>query len=321
MSTLPDASGSLGSGTLDVGDGQRIFWEQAGSVDGVPAVYLHGGPGSGCQAGAWSYFTSDAFRVVMFDQRGCGRSRPRASEAEADLSTNTTAHQVTDIETLRVMLGIDRWIVVGVSWGVTLALVYAQSYPERVMALVLGAVTAGTRREIDWITRQMGRVFPREWDRLIELVPQVRDHGNIPAAYARLLASPIDADRDEAARRWCEWEDTHVSLMPGWEPDRRYQDPGTRMTIARLVTHYWAHDCFLEPDQILDRMHRIRDVPGWLIHGAHDISSPPDTAWRLHQAWPASTLTLLADAGHGGSGFGDAIRDALHQAHRLSRRS
>lgn len=211
VSTLPDASGSLGCGELDVGGGQRIFWEQVGSVDGVPAVYLHGGPGSGCQPSARRYFTSDPFRVVMFDQRGCGRSRPLASEAQADLSTNTTAHQMSDIETLRIRLGIERWIVVGVSWGATLALVYAQAYPERVIALVLGAVTAGTRREIDWITRQMGRVFPREWDRLIELVPDVRDHGNIPAAYAQLLASPIQADRNRAARRWCEWEDTRLA--------------------------------------------------------------------------------------------------------------
>ena len=306
---------------LDVGDGQRIFWEEVGSADGVPAVYLHGGPGSGSQPWARRYFESDPFRAVMFDQRGCGRSRPLASDVEVDLSTNTTARQVSDIERLRRALGIDRWIVVGVSWGVTLGLVYAQAHPERVTALVLGAVTAGTRREIDWITRDMGRVFPREWDRFVEFVPEVRDHGNIPAAYARLLASPVQADREEAARRWCDWEDTHVSLMPGWKPDPRYQDPVTRMTIARLVTHYWCNDCFLEPHQVQDGVDRLRHVPAWLIHGAHDISGPPDTAWRLHQAWPASTLTLLADAGHGGSGFGEAIRDALHQAHPLGRRS
>ena len=289
-------------GMLEVGDDQSIYWEIVGSPSGTPAVFLHGGPGSGTNPGSRCWFDPDGYRAVLFDQRGCGRSRPLASEPEVDLSANTTGHLIADIETLRDHLGVDRWVVVGVSWGVTLALAYAQRHPDRIRAMVLGAVTAGTRTETNWITHHMGRIFPRQWEQLVGAVP-VSERGDLAAAYARLLGSPVASVRHDAARRWCAWEDTHVSLMPGWAHDERYDDPTFRAVFARLVTHYWAHGCFLTDGEILAGMHRLAGIPGVLIHGRHDISSPFDTAWRLHRAWPASRLYVLDDAGHSGGGF------------------
>jgi proline iminopeptidase len=198
-----------------------------------------------------------------------------ASDGEADLSTNTTAHLIGDIERLREHLGIDRWVIVGVSWGVTLGLIYAQRHPERVMAMVLGVVTAGTRRETDWITRDMGRVFPREWEQFAGTVPAAERAGDLSAAYARLLADPDQQVRAQAARQWCAWEETHVSLAPGRAPDLSYGAPEFQLTFARLVTHYWSQGCFLEEGQILAHMHRLADIPAVLIHGRYDVSSPP----------------------------------------------
>lgn len=299
------------AGMLEVGDGHSVYWESVGNPQGVQAVFLHGGPGSGCSAGTRRLFSPQAYHAVLFDQRGCGRSRPLVSARPTDLSTNTTDHLVADIERLRQHLQIDRWVVVGVSWGVTLGLVYAQRYPERVRGMVLGAVTAGTRREIAWITRDMGRIFPREWERFAALVPQAERHGDLSAAYARLLDDPSPEIQAQAAQEWCRWEDTHVSLMPGWEPDPRFQDPAFQMIFARLVTHYWSHGCFLADGEILAGMHRLADIPAFLIHGRWDISGPLDTAWSLHRAWPKSKLHILDDAGHGGMGFSEAMTAAL----------
>ena len=300
------------SGLLDVGDGNRLYWELVGNPAAKPVVYLHGGPGSGAQIGARRYFDPTRYRALLFDQRGCGRSRPLASEPDADLSTNTTWQLVADIERLRTELGIERWVVSGISWGVTLALAYAQTHPERVTAMALGAVTSGSRRETDWITRDMGRVFPREWERFTELVPTAQRNGDLSAAYARLLAHPDPGNREAAARAWCAWEDTHVSLMPGWQPDARYADPAFRMVFARLVTHYWSHGCFLVDGQLLAGLDRLAEIPAVLVHGRYDVSSPLDTAWELHRNWPASRLVVVDDAGHGGGGFTSAFVGALN---------
>lgn len=298
-------------GMLAVGDGQSVYWETCGNPSGMPAVWLHGGPGSGCTAGTRRSFDPEAFRIVLFDQRGCGCSRPLASEPGTDLTTNTTAHLVADLEQLRRHLGIERWVVAGGSWGVTLALVYAQAHPERVRAMVLVAVTSGTRRETDWITRDMGRVFPQEWERFAAGVPAAERGGDLAAAYARLLADPDPAVREEAARRWCDWEDTHVKLMPGWATSERYRDPEFRAVFATLVTHYWSNGCFLEDEQVLRDMDRLAGIPAVLVHGRYDVSGPLDTAWHLHRAWPGSRLVVLEDAGHGGDSMGSELVQAL----------
>ena len=311
MAQLYPAIEPSSTGMLAVGDGHTLYWEEIGNPAGTPVVYLHGGPGSGCSPGSRRHFDPAAYRAVLFDQRGCGRSRPLASTPDADLSMNTTDRLVADIEALREHLGIDRWVVVGVSWGVTLGLVYAQRHPHRVRAMVLAAVTAGTRRETTWITRDMGRVFPREWEQFATLVPPAERDGDLAAAYARLLADPDPAVRERAALAWCQWEDTHVSLMPGWEPSPRYQDPEFRLIFARLVTHYWSHGCFLADGEVMAGMHRLADIPAVLIHGRWDVSGPLDTAWALHRVWPRSELQVLDDAGHGGVGFPAAMVAAL----------
>jgi proline iminopeptidase len=299
------------SGFLDVGDGHSLYWETVGNATGRPAVWLHGGPGSGSTVGIRRSFDPAAYRLVVFDQRGSGRSRPLADSAAADLSTNTTQHLVGDIERLREHLGIERWVVSGGSWGVTLALAYAQQHPQRVRAMVLAAVTSGTRRETDWITRDMRRVFPREWDELAAEVPESERDGDLSAAYARLLADPDPAVTERAALAWCRWEDTHVSLAPGATPHLRYADPTFRQVFARLVTHYWSNGCFLDATPILPAMDRIADIPGVLIHGRYDVSGPLDTAWDLHKVWPASRLVVCEDDGHGGAGMTAAMVDAL----------
>jgi proline iminopeptidase len=299
------------SGMLEVTDGNTLYWETVGNHDGTPAVYLHGGPGSGSPAWIRTYFDPAAYRTVLFDQRGCGRSEPLADTPDVDLTTNTTRHLVADIEALREHLGIERWVVFGISWGVTLALVYAQQHPDRVSAMVLAAVTAGTRTETDWITRGVGRVFPVEWETFANQVPVEERSGDLCAAYARLLASPDPAVRDAAARAWCTWEDTHVSLMPGWTPNERYEDPTFRSVFARMVTHYWSHGCFLADGHVLAGMPRLAEIPAVLIHGRYDVSGPADTALHLHRAWRTSRLVLLDDAGHGGGGFSAEIVSAL----------
>ena len=243
---------------------------------------------------------------------GCARTR-------AGLQTNTTGHLLADIERLREHLGVERWVVVGGSWGVTLALAYAQRQPDRVAAMVLAAVTSGTRRETDWITREMRRVFPREWDAFAAGVSPGERGGDLAAAYARLLADPDPVVVERAAAQWCGWEDTHVSLMPGWEPRLGYQDPTFRQVFARLVTHYWSNGCFLDDTPIAANMHRIADIPAVLIHGRYDVSSPLDTAWDLHRAWPPSRLVVLDEAGHGSADMTRAVVAALDSFRTLAR--
>jgi len=301
------------NGMLDVGDGHRVYWECCGNPDGKPAIYLHGGPGSGCTPAARRFFDPETFRVVLFDQRGSGRSRPLASEPGIDLSTNTTAHLIADIEQLRRRHGIGKWTVLGISWGTTLGLAYAQTHPQHVTALVLAAVGTDSRREIDWITRDVGRIFPQEWDRFSAAVPDRLRQLALADAYAILLFDPDPAVREHAAREWCRWEDAHVSLAPDHVPGMRYEDPGFRLQFARLVTHYWRNASFLSDGQLLRNAAVLNGIPGRLIHGRYDVSSPLETAWRLSQNWSTSQLQVIRDEGHGGSNFTVAITDALTQ--------
>jgi proline iminopeptidase len=301
------------NGMLDVGDGHLVYWECCGNPAGRPALYLHGGPGSGCSVGPRRFFDPNLYRVVLFDQRGCGRSLPLANGPDADLSTNTTAHLTADIEALRAMHCIDCWTILGLSWGTTLGLAYAQTFPRRVSALVLGFVTTTSRREVQWITEDVGRVFPREWERFAEAVPERLRHVRIVDAYASMLADTDPAVREHAAREWCIWEDAHVSLTPGHTPSPRYQDPVFRQRFARLVTHYWRNAAFLEEDQLIRDAARLNGIPGVLIHGRYDVSGPLATAWQLSRRWTTSRLHILDDAGHGGGQkFLPLVLDALN---------
>lgn len=299
------------SGMLDVGDGHQVYWECCGNPNGKPAIFLHGGPGSGCTPGQRRFFDPEAYRVVLFDQRGAGRSRPLASAPDADLSANTTAHLIADIEALREHHRVERWTILGTSWGSTLGLAYAQTHPQRVSALVLALVTTTCRREVEWLTHDVGRIFPSEWDRFAAAVPDSLRHLPLVDAYATLLFDSDPAVREHAAREWCAWEDAHVSLTPGHVPNPRYQNSEFRLRFARLVTHYWRNAAFLEENQLLRDAPVLNGIPGVLIHGRYDVSSPLETAWRLSQRWTTSELQVLDDAGHGG---GDSLLRAIVDA-------
>jgi proline iminopeptidase len=220
------------------------------------------------------------------------------------LATNTTNHLIADIELLRRRLGIERWLVYGGSWGSTLGLAYAETNPEHVSEIVLFSVVATTRREVEWITRDMRRFFPAQWARLRDGVPAAERDGSLVAAYARLLRDPDPAVREKAAKDWCDWEDTHVAVRSDHRPDPRYADPRFRMCFARLVTHYWEHAAWLEDGALIRGAARLSGIPGVLVHGRLDVSSPPDVAWELTQAWLDATLVLVDEAGHGSANLG-----------------
>ncbi|NES27639.1 prolyl aminopeptidase [Micromonospora terminaliae] len=299
-------------GRLDVGDGQRIHWETCGNPGGKPALVVHGGPGSGAGASWRRLFDPAAYRIVLFDQRGCGRSTPPASDPATDLSVNTTAHLLADMERLRAHLGVDRWLLCGASWGSSLSLAYAQRHPQRVTALVLFSVVANTRREIDWVTRDMGRIFPEEWARFRDGVPPAERDGDLSAAYARLVNDPDPQVRDQAARDWCAWEDVHVSLAGGYQASPRYADPVFRAGFTRLVTHYFSNLGFLPDGQLLRDAGKLAGIPGVLVQGRLDVSGPPDIAWQLTREWPDARLEIVESGGHGsGHGVGERVVAAL----------
>ena len=302
-------------GMLEVGDGNLVYWEVCGSPTGKPAVTFHGGPGSGCVPRWRRYFNPSAYRIVLFDQRGCGRSTPHASDPRVSLTYNTTRHLIDDIEQLREHLGIDRWLVVGGSWGSTLALAYAESFPERVSEMVLFSIAMTRHRDVRWVTRDTGRYFPEAWARFKDGVPAAERDGDLVAAYYQLLNDPDPAVCEKAARDWCRWEDTHVAARSDHRPDPRYDDPRFRMAFARLVTHYWHHAAFLEDGALLRDAGRLAAIPGVLVHGRMDISSPLDVPWQLSQVWPGSELVVIDDAGHGTGqpGMREAVTAAIER--------
>ncbi len=300
-------------GMLDVADAQRIYWECSGNPRGRPVLYLHGGPGSGCTPGNRRYFDPTIYKIVLTDQRGCGRSRPHVEKA-ADLEINTTAHLIGDLERLREHLSVDRWIVVGGSWGTTLGLAYAQTYPTRVAAMVLACVTTTSQREVRWATHDIGRLFPEQWERFASIAsagPSADE--SLVDVYAALAFSSDPELRELAAREWCAWEDTHVSLSPGYTPNRRFEDRAFRLLFTRLVTHYWRHAAFLSDDRLIHNASLLNGIPGILLHGRYDISSPLETVWRLHHAWRSSVLDIIDEAGHGGGTMAERIVEATNR--------
>lgn len=217
---------------------------------------------------------------------------------------------MSDLELLREYFSIERWAMLGISWGTTLALAYAQAFPQRVSALVLGCVTTTSRREVDWVTSGVGIIFPQQWERLRAHIPDSLKNERIVDAYAKLLVENDPRINAAAAAEWCTWEDAHVSLAPGYVPNPRFSDPEFRLRFARIVTHYWRHAAFLEEDQLVNNADSLNSVPGFLIHGRYDISSPLKTAWELHRRWKSSELRVVDD-GHGGSNLADGISMAL----------
>ncbi|GAA2691127.1 prolyl aminopeptidase [Nonomuraea recticatena] len=296
-------------GHLDTGDGNLVYWEVCGNPEGKPALVVHGGPGSGCTPGQRRSFDPERYRIVLFDQRNCGRSLPHASDPATDLSTNTTQHLIADMERLREHLGIDRWLLYGGSWGSTLMLAYAEAHPERVSEMVIVSVTMTRRSEIDWLYRGVGRFFPEQWQRFREGVPEAERDGDLLAAYARLMSDPDPAVRAKAAQDWTTWEDAVISLEVNGKPNA-YSDrpPASLLAFSRICAHYFSNGAWLEEGVLLREAHRLAGIPGVLIHGRFDLGGPLETAWQLAQAWPDSRLVVVDDSGHTGS---DTMREEI----------
>ena len=293
-------------GMLDVGDGNLVYWEVCGNADGKPALVVHGGPGSGCGTGTRRYFDPDRYRIVLFDQRGCGRSIPHASDPATDLSVNTTGHLLADMEQLREHVGVEGWLLYGGSWGSTLILAYAECHPERVTEIVIAGVTTTRRSEIDWLYRGVGRFFPDEWERFRAGVPAAERDGDLLGAYARLMDSPDASVREKAAAAWVAWEDIVVSQEPQGTPNPySSRPPAAQLAFVRVCAHYFSHGAWLEEEALLRDANRLAGIPGVLIHGRLDMSSPLATAWELARAWPDAELIVIPGSGHTGS---DAMR-------------
>jgi len=291
------------SGILTLDELHKMYWEESGNPDGIPVVFLHGGPGAGCMPIYRRFFDPETFRIILFDQRGAGRSQPTA-----ETRNNTTQHLVADMERLRQHLGIDRWLLFGGSWGSTLALVYGETHPERCLGFVLRGIFLGSRREIDWFLYCMGTFFPEAWRAfLAPIAPDERL--DILKAYHGRLISEDPAVNLPAARAWGRYESAcstlrhnpvNVSAMTG---DRAV------LALARLEAHYFINDLFLAENQILDGLHRIRHLPATLIHGRYDVICPIVTADELARAWPEAEYVIVGDAGH--SAMEPGIRSAL----------
>ena len=286
-------------GMLDVGDGNLVYWEACGNPRAKPAVVLHGGPGSGGSPWFRRLFDPHAYRIVLFDQRGCGRSQPHASYPETDLATNNTASLIADIELLREHVGVRRWLALGGSWGSTLALAYAEAFPDRITEMILFGVTTGRRSEFDWTFRGgMATFFPEQWERLRAAVPTAERDGDLVDAYHRLLNDPDAAVRQRAAEAWCLWE----SATPEWPPTQglaeRFRDPAYAMAFARIVTHYVRHNAWLEDGILLRGASALSKVPGVLVNGRFDFQAPLANAWELKRVWPRAELVVVDNAGH-----------------------
>ncbi|MFC4050094.1 prolyl aminopeptidase [Actinomadura syzygii] len=295
------------SGLLDVGGGNEIYWETCGNPDGKPAVFLHGGPGGGVLPDNRRFFDPTAYRIVLFDQRGCGRSRPHAGDPDVSLEHNTTRHLVADIERLREHLSVDRWLVFGGSWGSTLALSYAQAHPGRVTELVLRGIYLIRPADEEWGFAPTGlaHLFPAEWEAFSGAIPAAERH-DLLTAYGRRINDPDPAVRVPAARAFMDWELAANTLLPVPPPDL---DGATVLAFTRILHHYIVNGGFLPEGGLLAGVDRIRSVPAVVVNGRYDMKTPPDQAWDLHRAWPEAEFHIVEDAGHGGSEPG--IRDRL----------
>lgn len=301
------------SGLLDVGEGNQVFWEARGNPNGRPALAVHGGPGSGRSRGAHKGFDPDVFRIVSFDQRGCGDSMPSAADPATNMAHNTTEHLLADMEALRQYLGVQRWLLYGGSWASTLILAYAERHPDRVNGIVLVGVTMTRPREIDWLYHGLRLLLPIEWERFRAGVPAQDRDGNLIEAYRRLMENPDPAVRERAARDWCAWEDAAIAHETHGNPGQYSAKPdAAKLAFVRICTHYFANAAWLEDGQLLRNAARLKGIPGVLIHGRLDLSGPLLTTWELAQAWPDAELKIINDAGHTGSpAMRTAILDAI----------
>jgi proline iminopeptidase len=280
-------------GFLDVGDGHRLYYEECGNPAGKPVVFLHGGPGGGCTPNMRRFWNPDVYRIVLFDQRGSGRSTPHAS-----LENNSTWDLVNDIEILRAALAIDRWQVFGGSWGSTLALAYAQTHPERVTEIVLRGIFMLRKKEIDWFYQYgASELFPDRWQHFLAPIPK-SERGDMLNAYYRRLTSDDDEQRMAAARAWSTWEGSTSTLLPDEAMAAEFGADDIAAALARIECHYFVNNGFLSDNQLIDNIGRIRHIPGVIVQGRYDVVCPAVSAWELSRAWPEADLRIVADAGH-----------------------
>jgi proline iminopeptidase len=293
LRTLYPETEAYETGFLDTGDGHSIYYERSGTKGAKPAVFLHGGPGGGISPSHRRLFDPKLYDVLLFDQRGCGKSTPNAS-----LENNTTWHLVADIERLREKMGVDKWLVFGGSWGSTLALAYAEKYPERVTELVVRGIYMCTRPELEWFYQfGVSEMFPDKWEKFIAPIPEDERH-DMMAAYHRRLTGADREKQIEAAIAWSSFEGQVITLLPEPSTADHFFDPEFALAFARLENHYFVNACWLEEGQLLRDAHRLADIPGTIVHGRYDMPCPAKYAWALHKAWPKADFHLIEGAGH-----------------------
>jgi len=282
------------SGMLEVGDGHSLYWELSGNPAGKPVVFLHGGPGGGSSAEHRRQFDPARYNILVFDQRGAGRSTPHAG-----LEANTTWHLVDDIERLREMVGVEKWMVFGGSWGSTLALAYAETHPERVSELVLRGIFLFAQYELDWLYQEGGAssIYPDKWDEFVAPIPEA-ERGDLIEAYRKRLTGSDRPEQLIAAKAWSKWEGETVTLLPNAEVIEEFTEDDKAIAVARIENHYMAAKGWFEPGQLLRDAHKLKDIPGVIVQGRHDSCTPPRAAWALKQAWPEVELNIVPDGGH-----------------------
>jgi proline iminopeptidase len=281
------------TGMLDVGDGHTIYWERVGTRGAKPAVFLHGGPGGGISPSHRRLFDPARYDVILFDQRGCGRSLPHAG-----LEANTTWHLVADIERLRELAGFEKWLVFGGSWGSTLALAYAETHPDRVSELVVRGIYTLTRAELDWYYEfGVSEMFPDKWERFLEPIPET-ERVDMMGAYRRRLVGADRAAQLEAAKAWSLWEGETITLLPEPETSSKFAEDDFAIAFARIENHFFVHAGWLEEGQLLRDAGKLAGIPGVIVHGRYDMPCPAKYAWQLHKAWPDAEFFLVEGAGH-----------------------
>lgn len=288
-------------------DNHRLYVEECGNPQGLPVLFVHGGPGAGCQPFHRRFFDPNVYHIVLFDQRGCGHSTPHAT-----LEGNTTQALVEDMEKIREHLGIERWVLFGGSWGSTLSLVYAQTHPQRVLALILRGIFLCRPHEIKWFYQEgANRIFPDYWQDFVRPIP-TQERTDLVAAYYRILTGKDEVLRMAAAKAWSTWEGRTLTLLEQSPVVEHFSSPSTALSLARIECHYFINDSFLETNQILRDADRLARIPGVIVHGRYDMVCPVENAWDLHQVWPQAEFKIIANAGHAASEEG--IVDALVHA-------
>jgi len=292
---------------LNVETPHRLYIEQSGSEDGIPVIFLHGGPGSGCDPIHRRFFDPEKYRIILFDQRGSGRSEPHAN-----LDNNTTQALVSDMEAIREHLKIKRWLVFGGSWGSTLALVYAQTCPENTLGLILRGTFLARQQDLDWLYQSgASKIYPDYWEDFLQPIPE-SEQNNLLKAYHHRLIGGDEIARMSAAKAWAIWEGRIATLLGSHKTVEHLSEPRIALALARIETHYFVNQCFLKPNQIIDNAHKLKDIPGVIIHGRYDMICPLENAWKLYKHWPQAELQIIREAGHAITE--PAIIDALIRA-------